>query len=311
MENQLAELVVEVRNMGQSNAISAIAFQKDFHGGRGLNEVVQDKLLRITIVGARGLLGTDSLPGGRKSDVYCVCEIQGKPDAPKVQTKAVKNTCDPMWDHEAEVMEFAVGDTLAFHVYDQGVDKQDDYLGTLTVTSEQFYPVGFEGELPLSDVGRGIQAFLMLKIVPLAAAMIQDVGTSQHATSETATEFGREPWDDIAALRNDLDGLHEVVETLASQVSPGQAQAGLDMQVLAKALEEESARRYEAIAELQAYVQQEMGEVSNHIDQLWHGIKAASIESQAAGAGLEADSPSMLDLLPGLEALSAAGSGVH
>merc|ERR1712008_325869 len=40
---------------------------------------VQEKPLRITIVGAAGLLDGDFMPGSGKSDPFCTCELLDKP----------------------------------------------------------------------------------------------------------------------------------------------------------------------------------------------------------------------------------------
>jgi len=130
--------------------------------------------LRMVIVGARGLRDADWVPGTGKSDPYCVCEVQARPDATrpdatKVQTPVINDTCDPTWDHEAEITGFQPGDALVFKVYDQDTGKSD-FLGTVTLQSQTFYPGGFDGELPLAEAGKGIEAFLKLKIPPVHVA---------------------------------------------------------------------------------------------------------------------------------------------
>merc|ERR1719507_206217 len=95
----------------------------------------QEMPLRITLVGAKGLRDADWMPGTGTSDPYCVCELLGKPDAPRVETQVIKNTCDPVWNHEAELPVYTPGDTLVFKVYDQVFGKADDFLGSLTLPS--------------------------------------------------------------------------------------------------------------------------------------------------------------------------------
>jgi len=119
--------------------------------------------LKITIVSARGLRDADWLPGAGKSDPYCVCEIAGKPKEAKIQTKVINNNLNPVWEHDAEVSGFEQGDTLVFKVYDKDV-LRSDLLGELHLDSAQFCPQGFEGELPLANAGKGINAYLKLKI---------------------------------------------------------------------------------------------------------------------------------------------------
>lgn len=149
----------------------------------------EDKLIKITIVGARGLRDADWFG---KSDPYCVCEIQGKSNAPKIQTKVVPNCLDPVWNHHAEIKGFKPGDSLVFRIYDKDFVKRDDFLGTVTLASEQFYPRGFEGELPLTEAGKGINAFLILKIeVPVI--MVIPVTPTAPATPPSGTGGGYPP----------------------------------------------------------------------------------------------------------------------
>jgi len=109
------------------------------------------------------VLGGCAVPGTGKSDPYCICEVLARPDATKVETPVINDTCNPTWDHEAEITGFQPGDVLVFKVYDKDVGKSD-FLGTVSLESEKFYPGGFEGEVPLADGGKGIEAFLKLKI---------------------------------------------------------------------------------------------------------------------------------------------------
>merc|ERR1712062_194845 len=51
-----------------------------------------------------------------------------------------------------------------FTVKDKDPMKSDDCLGNVTLTTAQFIEAGFEGELPLSDSGKGVEAFLKLKV---------------------------------------------------------------------------------------------------------------------------------------------------
>jgi len=125
-----------------------------------------DQTLKITIASARGLRDADWMPGSGKSDPYCNCEIVGK-KAPKIQTKVINNTCDPVWEHQAEMVGYSPGDVLLFKIYDQDFGTQDDFLGKASIASEQFYPAGFEGELPLINAGKGIRAFLKIRIHPV------------------------------------------------------------------------------------------------------------------------------------------------
>jgi len=114
--------------------------------------------LRIMMVSARGLRNAD--PGGT-SDPFCVCEALGKPST-RVQTKVINNTLDPAWNDRRDFLH-CVGDSLRFSVFDKDRWK-DDLLGQITLTSEHFYPRGFDGEVNLSDGGKGHSPVLRLRI---------------------------------------------------------------------------------------------------------------------------------------------------
>mmetsp|Transcript_34793 Transcript_34793/g.68688 ORF Transcript_34793/g.68688 Transcript_34793/m.68688 type:complete len:773 (+) Transcript_34793:38-2356(+) len=147
-----------------------------------------EQTLKVTIVSARGLRDADRMPGAGKSDPYCTCEVLGK-KVPKIQTKVVNNTCDPVWEHQAQIVGFSPGDVLVFKLYDKDIGKRDDFLGTAFMTTEQFYPTGFEGELPLSEAGPGINAFLRIRIHPVLLA----ANTNPAASSSGFVGFPTEP----------------------------------------------------------------------------------------------------------------------
>jgi len=71
---------------------------------------------------------------------------------------------NPEWNHEAEISGYNVGDSLTFTVRDQDPIKSDDFLGRVTLTTPQFFDAGFEGELRLSEAGKGVEAFLKVKV---------------------------------------------------------------------------------------------------------------------------------------------------
>lgn len=130
----------------------------------GAQEVYQR--LGVALIGARGLRNADNckIIGEGVSDPYCVCEIPGKPHS-KIKTHVAMDTLDPVWDYEADVLDFAEGDSLRFSVYDYDRGEEfGDLLGTVTLASSQFYPDGFEGEVALAEAGQGIHSFLRISI---------------------------------------------------------------------------------------------------------------------------------------------------
>merc|ERR1712194_599676 len=57
---------------------------------------------KLAIIDARDLRDADWLPGGGKSDPYCICQIPTKPNS-KVQTQVINDTADPMWRFECNI----------------------------------------------------------------------------------------------------------------------------------------------------------------------------------------------------------------
>merc|ERR1719183_1815589 len=72
----------------------------------------------------------------------------------KITTKSIKmlpkagKVCEPVWNETHELM-WTVGDALQFTVLDDGLVTSSKE-GTVIVPSENFYPHGFAGEIPLS-----------------------------------------------------------------------------------------------------------------------------------------------------------------
>lgn len=123
--------------------------------------------IRVTIVSAQGLRNADWTG---KSDPYCTVMVPSKPQS-KFKTQVINDTLNPVWNEVHEMPEYRRNDMLKFAVDDYD-DKEgccscnwnDDFLGGLTVHSDQFHPNGFEGDLPLKECGRGKHATLKIKI---------------------------------------------------------------------------------------------------------------------------------------------------
>mmetsp|Transcript_30223 Transcript_30223/g.86726 ORF Transcript_30223/g.86726 Transcript_30223/m.86726 type:complete len:419 (+) Transcript_30223:92-1348(+) len=121
------------------------------------------KPLKVTVVSARGLRNADWLPGQGVSDPFCVCEIEGKPLS-RFLTKEIRNNLTPVWNQESEFADYHIGDNLQFFVWDKDLVKQDDLLGRASLANDKFHPSGFEGELQLEQAGKGVVAFLKVKV---------------------------------------------------------------------------------------------------------------------------------------------------
>merc|ERR1719353_459548 len=115
--------------------------------------------LRITVISARGLRKGD-VRGG--SDAYVVVKVPKKKGY-TFKTPEVHDTEDPVWNHIDYFLDYIIGDTLQFNVYDKD-PVVDDFLGTVSMPSDAFYPHGFSGELSLDKAGKGIVAFIKVKI---------------------------------------------------------------------------------------------------------------------------------------------------
>jgi len=172
------DLLVDVFENGtllKDYTLDEIRRLADIHNGPFTQDLMQKAdsgatPLKVTIISARGLRDADWMPGSGTSDPYCICEIPDKPNA-KFQTPVVDNNEAPVWNYEEIMEEYAVGDNLVFTVYDQDTVGKGDCLGTVTLASEHFFPDGFEGDVPLNDAGKGVEAFLTVRVEPQAPAL--------------------------------------------------------------------------------------------------------------------------------------------
>eukprot|EP00930_Biecheleria_cincta_P029450 TRINITY_DN20498_c0_g1_i1.p1 TRINITY_DN20498_c0_g1~~TRINITY_DN20498_c0_g1_i1.p1 ORF type:complete len:1320 (+),score=255.60 TRINITY_DN20498_c0_g1_i1:391-4350(+) len=120
--------------------------------------------VRVTMIKAAGLRNADM---GGKSDPYCTCEIAGRTRYQRLQTKVIHDTLDPNWNEWRVIHDYYPGEALRFAVYDSDPGKSqasDDLLGQVTLSSVQFWPSGFEGELQLLDGGRNFTPTLKVKV---------------------------------------------------------------------------------------------------------------------------------------------------
>lgn len=105
--------------------------------------------LKVTIVGAKGLVKTDWLGG---ADPYCVVvlsDVRAQEKA-KYETGMQHNTQDPEWNDEHMLTSYTEGDSLEFVVMDKDFWKST-VLGKAALTSSQIFPQGFEGEIAMSS----------------------------------------------------------------------------------------------------------------------------------------------------------------
>jgi len=132
--------------------------------------------IEVTILGARRLPKPEFL---RKSRPYCICQLRGKAPA-EFRTSVMSDTLNPVWQKEAfEFDAFTPGDTLDFIVMDEETGKTaDDILATASLSSEQFWPHGFRGELELAEiggVGSAVMSTLSVIVCVHGAALAQAI----------------------------------------------------------------------------------------------------------------------------------------
>lgn len=124
----------------------------------------QKVTLKVTVVEAKGLRAADFMG---KSDPYVICEMQGKTKQ-KFTTEVKYKTQNPKWNETHDLTFFSSGDTakdpILFTVYDKDRVTRDDLLGKVTLPPTQYYPGGYEGELPLTDCGRDVHPRLVVVV---------------------------------------------------------------------------------------------------------------------------------------------------
>jgi len=113
-------------------------------------------------VSARGLRNADCMPGQGVSDPYCVCRVVGR-QADTFETAYIKDSLDPVWNHEGTVLGCEAGDKMVFSVWDKDFVKRDDLLGRaeLVIGDNRMF---FDGELRMLGTGEDSKSFLRVKI---------------------------------------------------------------------------------------------------------------------------------------------------
>mmetsp|Transcript_10252 Transcript_10252/g.28970 ORF Transcript_10252/g.28970 Transcript_10252/m.28970 type:complete len:296 (-) Transcript_10252:78-965(-) len=128
-------------------------------------DIEEISFLRVSIQGASGLRNADTFS---KSDPYCICQLEGKPET-KVQTQVTKDNVNPEWNFEVKMVAYERGDVLLFEVYevydkDSAASKSDDLLGKARLTSEQMEGNGFFGDLQLEEGSKPCKGSLYIQV---------------------------------------------------------------------------------------------------------------------------------------------------
>eukprot|EP00927_Polykrikos_kofoidii_P073433 TRINITY_DN69473_c0_g1_i1.p1 TRINITY_DN69473_c0_g1~~TRINITY_DN69473_c0_g1_i1.p1 ORF type:complete len:488 (+),score=108.10 TRINITY_DN69473_c0_g1_i1:53-1465(+) len=113
--------------------------------------------------------------------IWCACEVkhsEPRHENARVQTRPIKKTLDPEWNETFEIFDWCVGEPLEFVLYDQGMitSKKE---GSVRIPSEQFFPNGLEGILPVPGLDN---ATIELRIVPF------DPSAEENMPAEEASQ---------------------------------------------------------------------------------------------------------------------------
>mmetsp|Transcript_54031 Transcript_54031/g.126173 ORF Transcript_54031/g.126173 Transcript_54031/m.126173 type:complete len:808 (-) Transcript_54031:80-2503(-) len=169
--------------------------------------------IEVKIVKARGLRNADTVPLTGKSDVYCRCVVLGKPDT-GVVTKVQHDTTEPVWDEAFVLADYQQGEHLRFQLFDQDwrIIKEDDYLGSVVLDSQRFCPQGFDGELRLTGAGKGIEAYLTVKVT------VKLLPVDEKSMSENSSHDGAGV-SNMGTLLAKLDDIHEGQKRLTGHLA--------------------------------------------------------------------------------------------
>lgn len=120
--------------------------------------------LTLTIVGTRGLQSNERVLDSGRS---CYCLLRTLKDQHLHTTPTINAALDPLWNEEVEV-DFAPGETLEFSIWDKALESdgsiKSDQLGRAVLESKDYASLGFNGEVRVQDTGRGIEAYLQVKV---------------------------------------------------------------------------------------------------------------------------------------------------
>mmetsp|Transcript_69036 Transcript_69036/g.173969 ORF Transcript_69036/g.173969 Transcript_69036/m.173969 type:complete len:549 (+) Transcript_69036:184-1830(+) len=102
---------------------------------------------------------------GGSSDPYVITRVPGKTQS-KFRTKVIRNTINPEWDEEDEIIDYEMGDDLEFVVYDWDRMSADDELGRIKLEAGEFLPNGYSGWLQLTKGRLMVSVELYIPVPP-------------------------------------------------------------------------------------------------------------------------------------------------
>eukprot|EP00411_Alexandrium_monilatum_P027734 CAMPEP_0175366638 /NCGR_PEP_ID=MMETSP0095-20121207/19240_1 /TAXON_ID=311494 /ORGANISM="Alexandrium monilatum, Strain CCMP3105" /LENGTH=317 /DNA_ID=CAMNT_0016664651 /DNA_START=175 /DNA_END=1128 /DNA_ORIENTATION=+ len=124
---------------------------------------------------ARGIRRGDWFPGaGKSDDCYCLLRLAGTEEVIYKTGVLQHDRVDPVWNEEVEIPDYPVGVGLELSVWDslpEGMKVPDGsctrMVGRVVLQGDMFEGHGFNGELPLENLGKNVSsAFLNLKVKP-------------------------------------------------------------------------------------------------------------------------------------------------
>lgn len=146
--------------------------------------------LRVNVVGCCSLRNADSNAMQGVSDPYVTCKVVGsRKDA--FRTPTIKDNLNPVWNHEATIRGYSVGDAIEFSVWDHDYLSGPDFLGHTVMDAAEFYPHGFDATRILMDAGdsKG-KATIQLRIAP---SSLEDNQSRSSFRSQDQSTNSKEP----------------------------------------------------------------------------------------------------------------------
>mmetsp|Transcript_95963 Transcript_95963/g.169640 ORF Transcript_95963/g.169640 Transcript_95963/m.169640 type:complete len:730 (+) Transcript_95963:83-2272(+) len=117
-----------------------------FMAGRFNVPLGMQRLIEVTIIGARGLRDRDGFFHG-SSQPYVICEIVNKTKS-RFKTPVISNRKEVEWNFTASLPEYVDGDFLKFTVIDKGMISSSE-IGEAVLSPDQFMRHGYQGWLSL------------------------------------------------------------------------------------------------------------------------------------------------------------------
>eukprot|EP00927_Polykrikos_kofoidii_P042883 TRINITY_DN36933_c0_g1_i1.p1 TRINITY_DN36933_c0_g1~~TRINITY_DN36933_c0_g1_i1.p1 ORF type:complete len:1505 (-),score=316.46 TRINITY_DN36933_c0_g1_i1:357-4871(-) len=119
--------------------------------------------LRVSIISAEGLKAMKFTGDASR----CACDVQHRTvgsQPTRCETKIVADTLNPVWNESHDIFPWYAGEALKFTIYDEGLVGSRKQCH-ISVSSSDFYPGGFDGELQVTD-----SVSLRLRIGPVACS---------------------------------------------------------------------------------------------------------------------------------------------